>query len=323
MKTLYLYKSGQLYRKSNSIILKTDEKEFVIPIKEVRQINIFSDIKVNSRFLSLIAKNGIILNFYGYYGNYFGSFYPIKSNNISGNILIAQVLNYHIKENRINIAKEICLAAAYNSKKTLEQYKIVNKKIENYMEKLKLQSNITNIMLYEARIKNEYYSNFNKIMNNKNFEFKTRTRRPPKDNLNSLISFSNTLLYSAILTEIFKTPLDPKISFLHEPFERRFSLSLDIADIFKPIISDRVIFSMVNRNQFNEEDFITKSNGVFLTPIGQKKIIKEFEEKLGQTIINNKLKRKVSYRGFIRLELYKLIKHILEGEKYKAFRVSW
>jgi CRISPR-associated protein Cas1 len=131
-------------------------------------------------------------------------------------------------------------------------------------------------------------------------------------------------MYTTCLKEIYRTQLDPAISFLHEPGERRFSLSLDLAEIFKPIIIDRLIFRLFNRQQLQEsKHFDTGMEGCYLNEEGRKIFIKEFNDQLETTIEHRNLKRKVSYQHLIRLECYKLIKHLTEIEPYQAFRIWW
>lgn len=73
---------------------------------------------------------------------------------------------------------------------------------------------------------------------------------PPDNMINSLISFVNTLIYTKVLSEIYHTQLNPTISYLHEPGVRRFSLSLDIAEVFKPLIGDRLIFTVKSKADY-------------------------------------------------------------------------
>ena len=101
-------------------------------------------------------------------------------------------------------------------------------------------------MLVEARARELYYRMINEIISNEDFHFTIRTKRPPKDPINALISFENVYLYNRIATEINKTSLDIRIGFVHFTTNRSQSLNLDLADIFKPIIVDRVIFSLIN-----------------------------------------------------------------------------
>jgi CRISPR-associated protein Cas1 len=77
----------------------------------------------------------------------------------------------------------------------------------------------------EGRMRKIYYEAFNVILKN-GFEFQKREKRPPTDPINALISFGNSLMYTTVLGEIYKTQLDPTVSYLHEPSTKRFSLSL-------------------------------------------------------------------------------------------------
>ena len=106
--------------------------------------------------------------------------------------------------------------------------------------------------------------------------------------------------------------------------DRRFSLSLDLAEIFKPLIIDRIIFRLFNRQQLDEsKHFETNVDGCYLNENGRKLFIAEFDEQLKQTISHRRLKRHVSYQRLIRLECYKLIKHLVEMEPYQALRPWW
>ncbi len=99
----------------------------------------------------------------------------------------------------------------------------------------------------ESTLWKEFYGLFASLL--KHFEFRERNRNPPRDEVNALISLGNSVLYTVALSEIRKTYLHPPaISFLHEPpLERRYSLSLDLADVFKPVTVFRVILRLVNR----------------------------------------------------------------------------
>ena len=146
-----------------------------------------------------------------------------------------------------------------------------------------------------------------------------REKRPPTNYMNTLISFGNSLIYATTLSEIFRTHLDPRVGYLHEANQRRFTLHLDISEIFKPVIVDRVIFRLINRNQIKPKHFSKIAGGLKLNENGKKLFIKEFEDRISDTIYHEKLKRKVSYKTLIRLEAYKLEKHLLGLEEYSPW----
>ena len=123
--------------------------------------------------------------------------------------------------------------------------------------------------------------------------------------LNCLISFGNSLMYASILTEIYHTQLTPTVSYLHEPGERRYSLALDISEVFKPIIVDRVIFNLINNRIIKEEHFLEELNFCYLNEQGRRIFLSEY---------------KISYKRMIRIECFKIIKHLLGESSYRGLR---
>lgn len=146
---------------------------------------------------------------------------------------------------------------------------------------------------------------------------------PPDNMINSLISFVNSLIYTKVLSEIYKTQLNPTISYLHEPGVRRFSLALDIAEIFKPLIGDRLIFALLNKKQITEDSFTKELNFLHLKKEASRLIMKQLDERLEKTITHKELGRKVSYQHLMRLECYKLVKHLMGEKEYEGFRIWW
>ena len=192
-------------------------------------------------------------------------------------------------------------------------------KIKNESETIDDVNNIPELMGMEGRSRKIYFSSFDSFLRN-GFEFEKRTKLPPQNMLNSLISFGNSLLYATTLTEIYHTQLTPTVSYLHEPGERRYSLSLDISEVFKPIIVDRVIFNLVNNRIIKPAHFDDKLNASFLNEQGRKIFVSEYKKKLETTIHNTTLKRNVTYQRLIRIECFKLVKHILGEKTYKGLR---
>ena len=182
------------------------------------------------------------------------------------------------------------------------------------------QKDIGKLMLLEARARQKYYKAFNLILEHTEFTFSQRTKRPPKDQLNALLSFGNTLLYNQFLQILWKTSLNPQIGVVHAANRRNYSLNLDFADIFKPVIVDRVIFTLLNCQRLKKEEHFEEGGdgGVFLNKRGKKIFLEEFEQKL-ETMMVNKGKS-ITYRQLMREEVWQFQKHILTGEKYKPYK---
>lgn len=359
----YIFSSGKLVRKQNTLYFKpgeqeepseitSDEEEIEVgesddsvqavdeeleakklpakplPVEDIDSIYCFSELRFNTRFINFIAQKQILLHFFNYYGFYTGSFYP-KETLVSGKLFLKQVDNYRIKEKRILLAREFILGSAKNILKTLQHHNAREKnldepinKIESLLVSLGQAQDIREMMGIEGNIRQTYYSYWKEIIP-ESFEFNKRVKRPPDNPINALISFGNSLVYTTVLSEIYKTQLNPTISFLHEPGEKRFSLSLDLAEIFKPLLCDRIIFALLNRNQLKEKHFTDGMEYCHLSEEGRKIFLKEFDDKLKTTIHHRDLKKSVSYRKLIRLECYKLVKHIIGEKTYKPFKIWW
>jgi len=180
-------------------------------------------------------------------------------------------------------------------------------------------SDIKQLLSIEGEIWAQFYNTFKIILPDK-FTMSKRAKRPPDNPMNALISFGNTLLYTKTVTQIYHTHLNQTISFLHEPAERRFSLSLDLSEVFKPVIVFKTIFDCVNNRKLTvEKHFDKKLNYALLNDAGRKIFISEFEDRINQTFEHPRLKRRISYKQAIRLEAYKLIKFIMEDNDFIPF----
>lgn len=325
----YIYTQGSLNQKDNTLRFTSTEGEIKdLPIENIKEIYVMNEMNVTTKLLNLLARHGIIVHFFNYYQFYVGSFYP-KESKLAGQLLVQQVLAYTDYTNRMGIATEFINAASYNIYRNLRYYNGRGKDVSLYMQsidslrkQLERVNTIEELMGVEGNIRREYYKAWDIIID-QNIEFDKRVYHPADNMINSLISYINSLIYTKTLSEIYKTQLNPTISFLHQPGTRRFSLALDVSEVFKPLIADRIIFSLLNRNQITEKSFVKGLNGLQLTEKAAKLIMQEVDSKLKTTIFHKELNKNVSYEFLIRLELYKLVKHILGEKQYKGFEIWW
>lgn len=323
--TRYIFSMGELKRKDNSIAFSNEKGNFYLPIEETRELYCLNEVSFNTKFLDFIAKAGITMHIFNYHGGYSGSFYP-KEYLISGELTIKQSLAY--VENRLTIAKSIVLSIAANIHETLYHYYRHDKKeLKPYLDWLKndvsallsVCAKIEQVLFVEGQIWNRFYDSFRHFLP-EDFVMNKRVKRPPDNPINALVSFGNTLLYTKTISAIYHTHLNQSISFLHSPGEGRFSLSLDLSEAFKPVVVFRTIFELVGRRRISVEKHFDKSlNYALLNEDGKKIFIDAFEERLNETFMHPRLKRKTSYKNCLKLDGYKLIKHIVEGKEFAPF----
>lgn len=332
-KNFYLFNPGRLSRNDNTLKFTPVDEEGVegqpryLPVEQVDTLYVFGSLDANSALYNFLGKEGISVHFFDYYEHYTGSF-QAKEYLLAGKMQIEQTKTFIHKTKRQVIAQKFIEGASYNMLKNLRYYHNRGKvldlaiaQIEAYQAGIGTTLQIDELMGLEGNIRQSYYSAFDTIIDD--FEMGNRTKMPPSNEVNALISFGNMMCYTAVLDAIYHTQLNPTISFLHEPGFRRFSLALDISEVFKPILVDRTIFKMLNKKEIQAKDFDTELNRCLLKPHARKAFVQAFDEKLKETIQHRSLKRSVSYKQLIKLECYKLTKHILNMEEYKPLKMWW
>lgn len=332
-KTYYLFNPGILSRKDNTLkFTPVDEQgnelqPRYLPVEGVEELYVYGALNANSSLYNFLGRNQISVHFFDYYENYTGSFMP-RDQLLSGKLLVNQVQHYQSKPKRMVIARRIVEGGAFNMAKNLRYYHNRGKETGNFLQNIEqlithieASSDAETLMGIEGNIRKSYYNAFDYII--KDFVMDGRSKQPPRNELNALISFGNMMCYSQCLRAIHQTQLNPTISYLHAPGERRYSLALDLAEIFKPIIIDRLIFGMLNRKEIKSDDFEVSLNRIILKEKGKKTFVAGFEKRLSETIHHRKLKKNVSYKYLIRLECYKIIKHLMNIEQYQPFKMWW
>ncbi|MCI9629896.1 type I-B CRISPR-associated endonuclease Cas1b [Thomasclavelia cocleata] len=323
----HIINDGILTKKDYSILFESENQKVEIPTEVTEHINIYSQIIFSSNFFNTLNQNNIKVSLFDQYDHYIGSFIPINHHK-SASILIKQVENYINKSKRLELAKKIIDGGTTNIITNLKYYNKRNDDIQldNIIDDLKIckqemktANTLEILLLQEARMRELYYSSYNIILNNPEFKFTKRTRRPPKDALNAMISFGNTLIYQKIANEIYKTKLDIRISYLHSATRRYENLNLDISEILKPILVDKIIFSLINKRIIDVKvHFEKRNNGVYLNKEGKYIFIDQLNKKLNSIItINNK---KISYQEILRLEVLKLLRYFKYNEEYEPFK---
>lgn len=355
----YLFSNGRLRRKQNTLFL--ERKEYArspgddlqdtglppdapeagrhpFPVEQVESIHLFGEIDINTKLITFLARNNIPAFCFDYYGNFTATLYP-RDYLLSGKLRVKQVKAYLQQKQRLALAKAFIESAMYNILRVLKYYagRTAGPEATRIQETIayveqqscripELQA-IDELMGLEGNTREAYYRVWPAILGDmgEDFPFEHRTRRPPSNRMNALISFGNSLCYTSVIRQIYRTAMDPTISFLHEPGERRFSLSLDIAEIFKPLLVDRAIFRLIKTGAIQARHFEDRLGGVYLNETGRKVFVEHWDQRLRKTIHHRSLNRKVSYERLIRLECYKLTRHLMDPktETYTGFRMWW
>jgi CRISPR-associated protein Cas1 len=325
----HVFSNGRLERREDTLRLVTedDEKKHV-PVENAEAIYLHGQVDFNTRLMGFLNDNGVAAHVFGWHDYYSGSVMPERGQT-SGQTLVAQVRAYEDAAHRRDLAAAFVRGSIHNMRANVTYYDgrrggfgATLDRLDETREQVAGTDDVPELMGIEATARKAYYGTFDRILDDE-FHMERREYNPPPNEVNSLLSFGNSLVYANCVSAIRATALDPAVSFLHEPGERRYSLSLDLADLFKPLLADRVAFRLVNRRQLGTDDFESELGACLLTDRGRKIYAKAFEEALERTVQHPRLDRKVSYQYLLRLEAYKLKKHLLTGEPYDPFERWW
>lgn len=333
-KAYYLFNPGRMSRKDHTLkFVATNEageaqKPRYLPIAGISALYVFGSVDANSAMYNFLGQQHIPVHFFDYYKHYTGSFSP-KEYLLAGKMLVAQTDAYRTKKHRQKIACAFVEGATFNMLKNLKYYNNRGRGVQTQIDQIELwrqslpqAKDIQELMGMEGNCRQTYYTAFEEIV--EGYAWEGRRKRPPQNELNALVSFGNSMCYSLCLDAIYNSQLNPTISYLHEPGYRRYSLCLDVSEVFKPILVDRLIFRLCNRRELRPQHFDFIDDACFLSESGRKIFVKAWEERLQQTIQHRTLNKTVSYRHLVRLECYKLAKHLIGMEsEYKPFKIWW
>lgn len=321
----HIVQNGILNKKDFALLFENESHTYHIPTEATRQLNVYGNVTVTSGVLDLLSRNHIRMTFVDKYGNLMGHFVPNEYSQ-SALTTLKQCDIYNNPVSRLEMARYFEISGIHNMRANLRYY---NKKSKNMsadiqefsglIKEINEAKDIDSLMLLEARAKQKYYGVFNSIILEEEFKFTKRTRRPPRDELNAMISFGNVVLYNTLLQIIWKTSLDPRIGIVHSTNRRSSSLNLDFADVFKPIIVDRVIFTLINCHQIKKEHFITDEQGaVYLSVPGKRIFVSAFDKKLQQKFVSKG--NEYTYRQLLEKEIRDYQNYILKGIRYRPYK---
>ncbi len=326
----YLTKDGE-----NLVIKIKDETRFRIPIHNLEGIVVFGYIGASPGLMGLCAERNVSLSFLTEHGRFIGRFIG----KTKGNVLLRKK-QYKLSESEIDaikIASNFIIGKIANSRSILQralrdhQNEIscsdnISKIVSELGSKLKyftIPNSLDELRGFEGDSSRKYFSVFDSMIINQkeDFVFKERTRRPPLDNVNALLSFVYTLLMRDICGALETVGLDPAVGFLHRDRPGRESLALDMMEELRPYLADRLVLSLINRKQISGKDFLKKENGaVFMNDDCRKEILTNWQKRKQEEIQHPYLNEKISI-GLIPYSQALLMARFIRGdiEAYPPF----
>jgi CRISPR-associated protein Cas1 len=335
MSVVYITSQGAQLNKLGERLVVKKGKNIIryIHTKDIEQLIILGNITLTAPVITFLLKNKIDTVFLSYYGKYKGRLVGELGNNIF--LRLKQYKFLSNEKNSLELAKKCVTAKLENTLYLLQyrNYRIKSDKISSAFLKIKNSlSQIDNTNDFEKLRGLEgisakyYFSVFNEFFPSGPFEFHNRSRRPPKDEINALLSLGYTLLFNQISTFVYISGLDPFFGAFHTPDYSRQSLVLDLMEEFRPVIDDWII-SLVNKAQISPRHFqYNKMDAddedqillpVMLTLDGMKKFVTGFNALINKKYFYNNEKH--SLKNIFNLQCRLMVNAISSKKNYIGF----
>ncbi|MBE9033035.1 CRISPR-associated endonuclease Cas1 [filamentous cyanobacterium LEGE 11480] len=332
MTTLYVTDQGAYVRVRDKQFQVFYQKELKInvPVNRVSHVVLFGCCNLSHGAVSLALQRRIPIMYLSSKGRYFGRL--DTEGHAQVDYLTQQVQRSLDETFAIRQARSMIVAKLHNSrillrrlqrKRPSEKAAAVIEALPEVIQQVQQADSIETMLGYEGHGANLYFQAYATLLRGK-FEFEKRTRRPPTDPVNSLMSLGYTLLSQNLHSMVEVAGLHTHFGNLHAPQKNRPSLVCDLVEGFRAVVVDGFVAYLVNSNIFTEEDFTPPDarGGVYLQPDALKKFLKHWEEKLQQTITHPHTGYKVTYRRCFELQVWEYIS-VLMGERETYRPMKW
>lgn len=319
MSYLYVHEQGSnVGVKNNRIeVICKNSMTKSIPIETLDNIQVFGNINISTRCIEVCLKKGIDIIYYSTKGAYYGRL--ISTNHVN---TYRQRKQFEIDKNKIfklEISKKIIQAKINNQivimKRFSNNYKGSKEEIiimKRMLINAKEAKDIEQLMGYEGMASKLYFSFLGKVVKS-DFYFERRTKRPPEDEFNSMLSFGYSILFNEIYGKIEGKGLNPYFGIMHKDKEKHPSLASDLIEEWRAVIIDSLVMSLVNGNEISKSNFYRLDNEkiVLLDSEGFKKFIVKYDKKINTSnSYLNYINYKISYRRAIDFQINQFVKAI-------------
>lgn len=309
LNTLFVTTQGAyLYKEGETVAVKIEQQtRLQLPIHTLDGIVCFGAVTCSPFLMGFCAEKDVSVSFLTRHGRFLAS---VKGP-VSGNVLLRR------KQFRMADSPEICgrvsgfilTGKLFNCRAVLERalrdhkdkidadfVKNVSDRLKIYIRKEMQKGSADHLRGIEGDAARQYFSAFNELIlsHKKRFCFEGRNRRPPMDRINCLLSFIYTLMVHDLRSALETVGLDPAVGFLHRDRPGRPGLALDLMEEFRPFLGDRLVLSLINRNQVHPDGFLIKeSGGVYMNDETRKTVLESYQKRKQETLIHPFLNEKV------------------------------
>jgi len=329
--TLYLTEQGaKLQRTQTRLIVEKDGKFLLqLPIIKIDRVLIFGRASITIPVFELLLKEGIPTSFLSQEGRLKGFLEPVPSKNIL--LRIRQYERAKDEQFRTEMAKAIVSGKIRNQKRLLQRFAHNHPEldfateiteIDDSFQRLYKKNSLSGILGVEGICTAIYFRGFSKLFQGK-ICFTERSRRPPKDPINSLLSLGYTLLTNEYFSLTAAIGFDPYLGFYHGISYGRPSLALDLVEELRHPVIDMLTLDLINRQMLKPEDFTgNEDKGFFLTAEGRRVFFTQYEQRMTSEFLHPKNKTKTNIRKIMRDQVYLMMRAVESRKPYEPFFIG-
>lgn len=331
MATLYLTEQGSTLRKTSRRLVVEKENKILLEVPEfkIERVFVFGNVQLTTQAIAFLLDNGIETSFFSIKGRLKGKLSPIESKNVF--LRIGQYKKSLDIEFRLSLAKIIVERKLKNGKVLLLRYSRSHPEIdftkeigeiERCLKTLPRKEKVSTVMGIEGQGSAAYFHSFGKMFR-KELQFEKRTRRPPTDPINALLSLGYTMITNEILSMVSAVGFDPYIGFFHGINYGRPSLALDIVEEFRHPIVDALTLNLINNNILKETDFVSgEDGGCYLTDESRRVYFNYYEKKLTNEFMLHNTETRTTFGKLFDIQAHKMAKTIMEDKPYIPFSMG-
>ncbi len=330
MSILYISDYGMVLGRSGGrcVVTKDDEEVTSIPLETLEGVTLLSDAVITSQCMKEFLQRGITVCYFSKGGKYFGRLISTSHVNTARQRLqcalynspFALELSKHFVEAKLN--NQHVVLYRYSEKRGID-VSAERKMLRNMEYQALRASDNSELIGCEGMGAKAYFAGLGKCVDEE-FFFQGRSRRPPKDEVNSLLSLGYSILLNEIYTKIEIKGLSPYFGFMHKDAEKHPTLASDLMEEWRPIIVDSTVMAVINGHELKKEDFELTDAGCYVSKTGLSKFISKLTTKLEtKTSYLDYVDYKVNFRIAMQMQLDSLVKAMETGDPsyYKAIKI--
>ena len=311
LNTLYVTReNGYLGLDGENIVIYDDNKEIGrLPLHNLESIVSFGYRGTSPALMGACVEKNIPLCYLSPQGKFLAQ----VTGSVRGNVILREKQFESSRDGKVSldIAKSCIIGKIYNARWVLERtirdhgmqidterVKQASEFLKGSLQEIRQCETKDQLRGYEGEAAKLYFRVFDEMIlqQKKDFFFEKRSKRPPMDRVNALLSFTYTLLTHMVRSGLETVGLDPYVGYLHTERPGRVSLALDLMEELRPVLADRFVLSLINRKMLNGKDFKIKENGaVLMTEDARKMILTEWQNRKKEQITHPYLKEKVEW----------------------------